>query len=81
MADDIGQTTAWFYCLKHQRVEAEGEQCKAKFLLGPYSDPQQAAHALETHHAREKQMAAEDAAWRGDDEPPAAEATAPAPRP
>lgn len=67
MGDEVGRTTAWFYCLKHRMVEPEG-QCKATDRLGPYADPQSAAHALESLHEREERLEAEDRAWAGDPE-------------
>jgi hypothetical protein len=62
MGDDIGRNTAWFYNLKTGQVEEEG-QSKAADLLGPFPDPESAAKALDTVHAREKQKEAEDRAW------------------
>lgn len=70
MGDEIGRNTAWFYCLKHQKVEREGE-CKATDRLGPYPTPEAAANALASVHDREERIEAEDRQWRGDDEPDA----------
>lgn len=67
MGDEIGRNVAWYYCLKHQRVEEEG-QCRATDRLGPYPDPETAARALELVHEREERLEAEDRAWRGEDE-------------
>lgn len=67
MGDDIGQTTKWFYNLTTGQVEPEG-QSKAKDLLGPYPDPESAARALESLHAREERLEAEDREWSGTDE-------------
>lgn len=67
MGDEVGRTTAWFYCLKHRTVEPEG-QCKAKDRLGPYPDPDSAAHALKSLHEREERLTAEDRAWAGDED-------------
>lgn len=65
MGDEVGRTTAWFYCLKHQAVEPEG-QCKATDRLGPYPTPEAAAGALASVHEREERIEAEDRQWRGD---------------
>ena len=62
MSDEIGQNTAWYYCLKHRTVETEGE-CKATDRLGPYPSPEAAAGALESFKERENQLEAEDRAW------------------
>ena len=53
---------AWWFCLKHQRVE-HGVGCPGKDRMGPYASEAEAAHALEK--ARER-----NEAWRsreGDD--------------
>lgn len=67
MGDDIGQNTAWYYCLRHHTVEREGE-CKATDRLGPYPDPESAAGALQSIREREERLEREDHAWAGDDE-------------
>jgi hypothetical protein len=68
MGDEVGRTTRWFYCLKHQTVEPEG-QCKATDRLGPYPTPDAAAGALAALHEREERLEEEDRQWRGDTEP------------
>lgn len=68
MGDEVGRNTRWFYCLKHQAVEPEG-QCKATDRLGPYPTPDAAAGALTALHEREERLEQEDRQWRGDDEP------------
>lgn len=68
MGDDVGQNTAWYYCLKHERVEPE-DGCKAKDRLGPYPSPEAAAHGLESLHEREERLTEEDRAWASGDEP------------
>jgi hypothetical protein len=68
MGDEIGLNTRWFYCLKHQTVEREGE-CKATDRLGPDPTPDAAAGALAALHAREDRLEQEDRQWRGDPEP------------
>ncbi len=67
MGDEIGQNTAWYYCLRHHTVEREGE-CKATDRLGPYPDAASAANALDAVREREKRLEAEDSAWAGDDD-------------
>lgn len=62
MGDEVGRTTAWFYCLRHGTVEPEGA-CKATDRLGPYPDPESAARALESLHEREERLEAEDREW------------------
>ncbi len=67
MGDEIGQNTAWYYCLRHHTVEREGE-CKATDRLGPYPDPESAARALASVREREERLEREDRAWAGDEE-------------
>lgn len=62
MGDEVGRTTSWYYCLRHGTVEAEGV-CKATDRLGPYPDPESAAHALESIRRREERLEAEDRDW------------------
>lgn len=63
MGEEIGRSTQYFYNLKTQQVEQEG-QSKAKDLLGPFPDAESAAKALETIHDRENRKDAEDRQWR-----------------
>lgn len=63
MGEEIGRTAAWYFCLDHQRVEADGQQCKAKFLLGPYPSPAEAESALASVHEREERLEQEDRDW------------------
>lgn len=65
MGDEIGRNVSWFYCLKHQSVEREGE-CKATDRLGPYPTAEAAAHALQSVREREERLEAEDRAWSGE---------------
>ncbi len=67
MGDEIGRNTAYYYNLKTQAVEEEG-QSKAKDLLGPFPTREAAAAALQTIRDREEQKAAEDREWRRGDE-------------
>ncbi len=50
------EDTAWWFCLKHMRVE-HGAGCPDKDRMGPYDSENAAAHALE--RARER-----NEAWR-----------------
>jgi hypothetical protein len=55
---------AYWYCLKHERVEGE-QGCRAKDRLGPYDTEAEAARALEI--AAEKTEAWEsDPDWNDD---------------
>jgi hypothetical protein len=51
----------WF-CMKHRRVE-KFEDTDSANRIGPFPTAEQAAHALETIHEREKAYDAEDSAW------------------
>lgn len=39
--------TAYWYCIKHDRVEREDEGCANKERLGPYDSHAEASRALE----------------------------------
>ena len=62
MSDEIGQNTAWYYCLKHHSVETEGE-CKATDRLGPYPSPEAAAQRWSPSRSARNRIEAEDRAW------------------
>jgi hypothetical protein len=55
----------WF-CMEHRRVE-KLEDTDSANRIGPFSTEEQAAHALETIHEREKAYDAEDSAWENGD--------------
>jgi hypothetical protein len=55
----------WF-CMKHRRVE-KLEDTDSANRIGPFPTEEQAAHALETIHEREKAYDAEDSAWEDGD--------------
>ncbi|MCP2338567.1 hypothetical protein [Actinomadura rupiterrae] len=50
---------AWWFCLKHQRVE-HGPGCPDKDRMGPYATEAQAANALEEARARNEAWDAQD---------------------
>jgi hypothetical protein len=57
--------TAWWYCLKHDRVE-EDHGCASTDRMGPYASPADAQRALTT--AAEKTEAWEhDPRWEDED--------------
>jgi hypothetical protein len=55
----------WYFCLKHQEVEA-GAGCRAADRLGPYPDRETASQALEV--ARQRTESADEADRRWDEE-------------
>lgn len=54
--------TSWYFCLKHQTVEADGG-CRSANRLGPYSDRETAAQALELAHERTEAADEADRRW------------------
>lgn len=68
MGDEVGQNTAWYYCMKHERVEPE-DGCKATDRLGPYPSPEAAEGGLQALHSREERLSEEDREWADGDEP------------
>jgi hypothetical protein len=57
------QQQRWYFCVKHQTVEPE-DGCAAKDRLGPYSTPEEAAHAMDKVRERNEQWDSAD----GDDD-------------
>jgi hypothetical protein len=49
----------WYYCLRHQTVEAE-PGCPAKDRLGPYPTQEEAARALDKVRERNKEWDAQN---------------------
>jgi hypothetical protein len=64
---DSGLGGAYFWCLRHHRVETEADACAAKYRLGPYASADDAAHALDRVKERNQAWDAEDARWAGED--------------
>ena len=58
---------AYFWCLRHNRVETGGDLCPAQFRLGPYATADEATRALETVEKRNAEWDAEDARWTGEE--------------
>lgn len=61
MADD--EPTRWYWCLRHERAEPQGEECGAQLRMGPYPSKEAARSYAETAQAREDTWAAEDERW------------------
>lgn len=60
---------AWYYCLKHRRVEPQAG-CRAADRLGPYPDQETAANALDIAALRTEQADEADEAderWERED--------------
>ena len=49
----------WWYCLRHNRPERNGD-CPGKDRLGPYATEEEAARALETVRRRNEEWDAKD---------------------
>lgn len=64
---DSGPGGAYFWCVRHRRVETEGQACAAQFTLGPYPSADDAAHALDRVKERNQALDAEDARWAGEE--------------
>jgi len=54
---------AYWWCLKHGRVEGDGED-RGDMRLGPYETREAAEGALQTVHDRDARLDAEDEQWR-----------------
>jgi hypothetical protein len=57
----------YFWCLRHQRIETDADECPAIELLGPYASPGEAESALERVRQRNEEWDAEDARWPGEE--------------
>lgn len=60
----MSDTNAYYWCLRHNRVETDDDKCPERFLLGPYPTAEEATHALEKVHERNERLDEEDARWR-----------------
>lgn len=56
----------WYFCLKHRQVEPKSG-CRAADRLGPYSDQQTAARALEIAEERNQAADEADRRWKEED--------------
>lgn len=57
---------AFYWCLRHQRVESGDDLCPAKHRLGPFDTESEAEQALELVRQRNEEWDAEDARWQGE---------------
>jgi hypothetical protein len=57
---------AFYWCLRHNRVETDRNVCPASRTMGPYRSPAEAEQALDRVARRNEQIDAEDARWTGD---------------
>lgn len=58
------ENTAWYWCLRHERVEPPGG-CPAAFRMGPYASPDEARAYAETAQARNEAWEEDDERWHG----------------
>ena len=58
----------WYWCLRHQRPEPEGEQCAAEDRMGPYPTREDALNWKDKAEARDEHWKAQDRAWEGEDD-------------
>jgi hypothetical protein len=56
----------FYWCLKHNTVEAGDALCKSAERLGPYPDRASAERALDTVRQRNESWEAEDTRWEDD---------------
>lgn len=53
----------WYWCQKHDRVEAEADVCGAQQRLGPYPTQEAAANWRQNAALRNESWDDEDARW------------------
>ncbi len=58
----------FWWCRKHDRVETDGDRCKARHLLGPYESEEAARNWRERFEARAERWEEQDEEWAGADE-------------
>ena len=63
-----GAGGAYFWCLRHRRVESAADACPENNRLGPYATRDEAEHAMAKVAERNAEWDAEDARWSGGDE-------------
>jgi hypothetical protein len=56
----------YYWCLRHNRVEADGNVCAQRYRLGPYRSAAEAERALDRVAERNATWDAEDARWSGE---------------
>jgi hypothetical protein len=61
------RTERWYWCLRHQRPEREGEQCRAQDHLGPYPSREEALRWRERVEARNLEWESEDRRWEDEE--------------
>ncbi|MGH3716590.1 MAG: hypothetical protein ACRDT4_24485 [Micromonosporaceae bacterium] len=59
------EETAFYWCVKHSRVESGDQLCAVRDRLGPYPTREAAEHAMEKVKERNDEWEAEDARWEG----------------
>lgn len=59
--------SAYYWCLRHNRVETEADRCDVSHLLGPYPTRTEAENALTKVRQRNEEWEEEDARWSGED--------------
>ena len=59
------EQSGWYWCLRHERPEREGEQCEADDRLGPYASREDAVNWRERVEQRNEQWEEEDERWSG----------------
>ena len=59
----------WYWCIRHNRPEPEGEQCAAINRLGPYPSRQEALDWRARVQERNDQWDEDDRRWEAGDPP------------
>jgi len=67
MTDTNTEAEAWYWCLRHRRVEDAETSCPPDDRMGPYESAEAAEHWKERTDARNETWDKEDREWSGDD--------------
>ncbi len=60
------ERTHYYWCVRHRRVETDGNVCAGVNHLGPYTTAKEAETAVQRIADREEQWEADDTRWRGE---------------
>ena len=66
MTETDARSDAWYWCLRHRRVEDSDTSCPADARLGPYESAEAAEHWQDRTEARNQTWDKEEEEWSGD---------------
>lgn len=61
------ESTQYYWCTDHKRVEPADQACGMEFRIGPFDSADAAEHWQDRIDQRNEEWDAADRAWEGDD--------------